>query len=149
MSDDKYIPIPEKLDYRTSDFYDMEEDFREEECTNLYSQYDDIHKRYTELSEIASGGMKKIYRAFDQKTGRYIAMARLKESTKEVSAPFLAEARLTAALHHPNIIKVHDIDYDDEKNPYFTMDLKLGDSLGDILGQQKKKQSYLHSKVFN
>ena len=130
----KFIPLPEELNYDVSDFYDMDEDLCNEQCTRLYEEYADIKKRYTEVTEIASGGMKEIYRAFDQKTGRYVAMAVLKKDMGEdTHGPFLAEARLTAVLHHPNIIKIHDIDFGADEKPYFTMDLKLGDSLADII----------------
>ena len=132
-----FIPIPDKMDYRTTDFYDLNEDIFEEQCTDLYRSFSEMSKRYTDVKEIASGGMKRIYRAYDQKTGRYVALARLHDSVEENSSSFLAEARLTAALQHPNIIKVHDIDYDDSKAPYFTMDLKLGDSLADIIKKLK------------
>lgn len=146
MSSDsnKYIPIPEDIDYRVSDFYDMDDDLRNEEATRLYQEYSTTSKRYTDISEIASGGMKKIYRAFDQKTSRYVALAELKDDMgEETHSPFLAEARLTAALHHPNIIKVHDIDFNESKTPYFTMDLKLGDSLSEIITKLKEdKQGY-------
>ena len=136
---DKYIPIPENIDYRVSDFYDMDEDLRNEEATRLYDEFSNSKKRYTDISEIASGGMKRIFRAFDQMTARYIAMAVLKEDMGDEShAPFLAEARLTAVLHHPNIIKIHDIDFNEEEKPYFTMDLKLGDSLAEIIRKIKE-----------
>jgi serine/threonine protein kinase len=136
IDSDKRIPIPKDLNYKTSDFYDMDEDLCNEECTRLYEEFADIKKRYTEASEIASGGMKRIFRAFDQKTGRYVAQAFLKENIgEEAHGPFLAEARLTAALHHPNIIKIHDVDFGDDEKPYFTMDLKLGDSLADIINK--------------
>ncbi|WDE96913.1 serine/threonine-protein kinase [Lentisphaera profundi] len=141
---DKFIAIPKNLDYRATDFYDLEEDERDTQCTQLYEEFADVNKRYTEVAEIASGGMKIISRAYDQKTGRYVAMASVKENLgKEPYGPFLAEARLTAALHHPNIIKVHDIDYRDDGSPYFTMDLKLGDSLNEILKKlQQGVESY-------
>lgn len=141
MSSDpeKYIPIPENIDYRVSDFYDMDEDLRNEEANRLYEEFSNTKKRYTDISEIASGGMKKIFRAFDQKTARYVAMAVLKDNMgEEAHAPFLAEARLTAALQHPNIIKIHDIDFNEEEKPYFTMDLKLGDSLAEIIRKTKE-----------
>ena len=131
-----FIDLPDELDYRSSSFYDLDDDVRSSECSNLYKKFTDLKSRYTEVEEIASGGMKRIYRAFDQKTGRYIALARLKEGmSAELHGSFIAEARLTAVLQHPNIIKVHEIGFDDEEQPYFTMDLKLGDSLADILGK--------------
>jgi len=138
---DKYISLPDEIDYRVSDFYDMDEDLRNEEATRLYDEFSNSKKRYTDVSEIASGGMKRIFRAFDQKTARYVAMAELKEDMNEDAyAPFLAEARLTAALHHPNIIKIHDIDFNEDEKPYFTMDLKLGDSLADIVRKLNENQ---------
>ena len=76
---EKFIPIPQNLDYRASDFYDMEEDEREIQSSQLYEEFSDVSKRYTELTEIASGGMKVISRAYDQKTGRYVAMAAVKD----------------------------------------------------------------------
>ncbi|MCM8537522.1 MAG: serine/threonine protein kinase [Lentisphaeraceae bacterium] len=138
----KFIPLPDELDYSVSDFYDMDEDLCNEQCTRLYEEYNDIKKRYTEVTEIASGGMKTIYRAFDQKTGRYVAVAVLKNDMgEETHGPFLAEARLTAVLHHPNIIKIHDIDFGEDEKPYFTMDLKLGDSLSDIIKKLEENVS--------
>lgn len=131
---DEFINIPDELDYRSSSFYELEEDIRSSECSNLYKTFTDLKSRYTEVEAIASGGMKKIYRAYDQKTGRFIALAKVKEDMSvEHYGPFIAEARLTAALQHPNIINIHEIGFDDQEEPYFTMDLKLGDSLADIL----------------
>jgi serine/threonine protein kinase len=141
---DQFIAIPENLDYRATDFYDMDEDERDVQSSQLYEEFSDVNKRYTEVTEIASGGMKIISRTYDQKTGRYVAMATVKENLgKDSYGPFLAEARLTAALHHPNIINVHDIGYLESGTPYFTMDLKLGDSLNDILRKlNEKSESY-------
>lgn len=144
---DQFIAIPENLDYRATDFYDMDEDERDVQSMQLYEDFSDLSKRYTELKEIASGGMKIISRAYDQKTGRYVAMATVKENLgKDSYGPFLAEARLTASLHHPNIINVHDIGYLDRGMPYFTMDLKLGDSLNDILRRlNEKSEAYVNT----
>jgi hypothetical protein len=47
--------------------------------------------------------------------------------------PFIREARLTALLEHPNVISVHDVGVDKEGQPYFTMDLKVGDGLDVVL----------------
>ena len=56
---ENFIPIPEKLHYNTSDFYDLDEDICNTQTTRLYEEFADMKKRYTEISEIASGGMKK------------------------------------------------------------------------------------------
>ena len=91
-------------------------------------------ERYSDRDLIATGGMKCIYRVFDKKTGRHVALAELKhDMAPRVYEAFLMEARLTGILEHPNIITIHDIGIYEDKKPYFTMELKIGDSLGEIL----------------
>ena len=88
-------------------------------------------ERYSDRELIATGGMKCIYRVFDKKTGRHVALAELKhDMASKVYEAFLMEARLTGILEHPNIITIHDIGIYEDKKPYFTMELKIGDSLG-------------------
>ena len=100
----------------------------------LYSEISSIDERYDERQEIARGGMKTIFKVLDRKTDRFIAMAELHEDASEESYEyFVREARLTANLEHPNIISVHDIGLLENSRPFFTMDLKVGDSLRVIL----------------
>jgi serine/threonine-protein kinase len=100
--------------------------------------------RYTDAEVLARGGMKKISRVFDTKTGRQVAMAELRANApSEMYEPFLREARLTALLEHPNIISVHDIGLSPAGLPFFTMDLKRGDSLADILKKNKMLREQL------
>ena len=105
-----------------------------EQSSPLYSELRDTGLRYTEKKALARGGMKSISRVFDKSTGRYLALAELHEGTpEELREPFIREARLTALLEHPNIISIHDIGINEEDEPFFTMDLKVGDTLGTIL----------------
>ena len=122
-------------DYRLDFYYD---DSNSEYNENLCSQLN-IHDRYSEFSEIASGGMKTIYRVFDSKTQRYVAYATLKKDADSDSKDlFIKEARLTAKLNHPNIIPIYNIGLDEKECPFFTMELKSGDSLQDIIGKIKE-----------
>ena len=79
--------------------------------------------------------MKTIIRATDRLTCRQIAIAKMK--TEEYSITdlkmFLHEARILARLNHPNIVPIHDIGIDENNQPYFTMKLLSGESLGVIL----------------
>ncbi|EDM24654.1 probable serine/threonine-protein kinase pknB, partial [Lentisphaera araneosa HTCC2155] len=88
-----------------------------------------------------------IKRAFDLSTSRYIAFAeRGKPNDKHLYEVFLREARLTALLEHPNIISIHDVGLNDLGQPYFTMDLKEGDSLGEIFKNlNTKDEEYLET----
>ena len=135
----KRIQDESQMEYRGNDFYDFDDDVDLLEFSPLYRELVDISEAYSDTSKIDAGGMKSIFKVFDKKTGRYLAMAKLHEgSPEEFYEPFIREARLTAALEHPNIIKVHEIGLDKNKAPFFTMDLKVGDSLSDIIGKLAK-----------
>ena len=98
--------------------------------------------RYNQGVLINQGGMKKIIKTTDALTGRPVAMACLHdpENPQKVER-FLREARLTAALEHPNIIPVYDIGLTDQGDPFFTMKLIGGRSLSSILKDLSKGES--------
>ncbi|MCM8531603.1 MAG: serine/threonine protein kinase [Lentisphaeraceae bacterium] len=114
---------------------------QEESSSPLYEEVLNIETRYTEKSPLAKGGMKTISKVYEVSTGRHVALAELHDDTpEELREPFIREARLTALLEHPNIISIHDIGVSESGNPYFTMDLKVGDTLAFIL--EKLKAGY-------
>ena len=96
-------------------------------------------ERYTQKELVATGGMKEIYKVFDTKLDRSIAMAQLiPDCNEELCESFLKEASLTASLEHPNIISVYDLGINDSHDPFFTMELKVGDSLDKIITAGKR-----------
>ena len=100
----------------------------------LYGQLCSLQERYGQAELIAVGGMKRILKVLDRHGNRHVAMARLHEDASDLLFdPFIREARLTALLEHPNVISVHDVGVDKEGQPYFTMDLKVGDGLDVVL----------------
>jgi len=133
-----------ELMYQFNDFCEESEKSLDEQepperpvCDSL-SEVDD---RYSGFTEIARGGMKRIYKVFDSKINRYVAYAKLHpNSPRELHDPFVREARLTALLEHPNIISVHDIGITDEDTPYFTMELKPGQSLAKLVSENMKEE---------
>ena len=135
------------MDYRGMDLYDLGEDIRTSECAALYKDYECLAKRYVDQVKVASGGMKTIWRTLDNKSSREVALAKLNDSLgEEFYSQFISEARLTASLQHPNIIKVHDIGFGDDQKPYFTMELKPGDSLREILKELANGSAQYSSK---
>jgi len=145
----KRIQNKSQMEYRGNDFYDCDDEVDILEFSPLYRELVDISETYSDITKIDEGGMKSIFKVFHKKTGRYLAMAKLHEdSPEEFYEPFIREARLTAALEHPNIIKVHEIGLDQNKAPFFTMDLKIGDSLSDIIGKLEKGEE-AYQKQYN
>ena len=123
-------------------FYDLakDSDFKPH---NLSSELAD-KERYSNFELIGTGGMKNVFKVSDARSKRQVAYAKLKDGyTEEQVNFFIREARLTAQLEHPNIISVYDIGLDESEEPYFTMELKVGETLSDILKNHEKPLTYL------
>lgn len=104
------------------------------ELLPIFSGLKPERMQYTEMVLLARGGMKTVMKVFDPKTARYVALAKLNpDSPDELYEPFLREARLTALLDHPNIITVYDIGLSNDSAPYFTMELKSGQHLDQMI----------------
>ena len=66
---------------------------------------------YEILAPLGAGGMGEVYRARDTKLGRDVAvkvLAKPLADDQESLARFEREARVVAALSHPNILAIHD-----------------------------------------
>src|ERR1700689_5929822 len=61
---------------------------------------------YEILGLIGAGGMGEVYKARDPRVGRDVA---IKISKEQFSERFEQEARVIAALNHPNICTLHDV----------------------------------------
>jgi serine/threonine protein kinase len=67
---------------------------------------------YEIQSPLGAGGMGEVYRAKDTRLGRDVAIKVLPEKLArdaERLQRFETEARVIAALNHPNILSIHDI----------------------------------------
>ena len=63
---------------------------------------------YEIVSFLAAGGMGAVYRASDPRTGRDVA---IKVSPQRWSKRFSDEVRAVAALNHPNVCTLYDVDW--------------------------------------
>lgn len=103
-----------------------------ESLSPSFVQLSKRQQRYSEKKLIGEGALKRVYSAWDYHTQRTVAYAELKaERGLEFYDLFVHEAWLVSSLSHPNIIKVHDAGVASDGRPYFTMDLKSGESLSD------------------
>lgn len=110
----------------------------------LQSQSD----RYGEKEFAGQGGMKKIYRVLDKLTDRHVAMAELvHENDPREQECFLREARLTAALEHPNIMPIYDLGSNQNNLPFFTMKYTGDRNLYRLL-KDPKSTSFTEGSLF-
>lgn len=133
------------------DIYDIALNDDEDHQQDQFPQcYELTHEKSSyELKELlGQGGMKSVYKAYDKKCQRDIAYAQLRDSSqREKYESFLREARLTAKLKHPNIIKIYDIGISEEGYPYFTMELKSGEPLSYYCDAENKKELDMDQKL--
>ena len=92
---------------------------------------------YEILDAIGAGGMGEVYRARDTKLGREVAIKVLPEAFARDSARmarFSREAKLLAALDHPNIASIYGIE-DSGDTRALVMQLAAGETLADRVRQ--------------
>ena len=84
---------------------------------------------YRVIRRIGTGGMSEVYEVEHRQLGVHYALKTFTLSHGSVELlkkRFLAEGKVLSRLKHPNIIHVHDLDFDVVTGtPYFVMDLVL------------------------
>src|SRR5580658_4713708 len=86
---------------------------------------------YTIQSLLGSGGMGEVYRAWDSRLNRVVAIKILPASYSadaDRMQRFTQEARSAAALNHPNILSIFDIG-EERGSPYIVSELLEGQTL--------------------
>lgn len=125
-----------------SEFYNADEsNLNDEEkrfISPIYHSLIDSSKHYIEESFLRAGGEKSIYKVYDSAADRFVAMAKsINASLDSEKEHFLREARLTAALQHPNIISIYDMGIDSNNEAYFIMELLQGKTLKEVFNERK------------
>ncbi len=95
--------------------------------------------RYAVEREIGSGGMATVYLAHDVKHHRQVALKVLLPELAAVLGAdrFLNEIRVTANLHHPNIVQLYDSGEADG-DLYYVMPFVEGESLRDKIDRERQ-----------
>src|ERR1041385_4662971 len=86
---------------------------------------------YKILEKLGEGGMGVVYKAQDLRLDRPVAIKFLPphlSASQENKARFMQEARATAALNHPNILNVFEVD-EQESGTFFVMEFIDGKTL--------------------
>ena len=105
--------------------------------SNLNGQY---LGRYHLIEQLGEGGMAIVYRAFDTRLEREVAVKIIRQSAfppemmEGVLKRFEREAKSLARLSHPNIVKVHDFGEHDG-SPFLVLEYLPGGTLKEKLGK--------------
>jgi predicted ATPase len=102
--------------------------------------------RHEIRTRLGAGGMGEVYRAYDTRLERDVAIKVLGRRVQEKPGAlqrFEQEARAASALNHPNIITVYDIG-EEASCPYIVMELVEGSSLRQMLGAPWPLDLILH-----
>jgi hypothetical protein len=83
---------------------------------------------YRDLTLIGTGGHGRVFRAFDDRLQRWVALKLLKVGGAELH---LQEARAQARVEHPNICKVYEVG-EDPTRPFIALQLVAGRTLADF-----------------
>jgi serine/threonine protein kinase/Flp pilus assembly protein TadD len=94
--------------------------------------------RYRLSARIATGGMAEVYlgRRIDEdgSRGPAVAVKRLLPhmlADRRIVQMFLNEARITAQIHHPNVISIHELGVEGQE-PFIVMELLEGRSFAEL-----------------
>jgi len=93
----------------------------------------DPDERFSTLDLIGRGGMGEVWRAWDPRLQRTVAMKKLRAHQTN-SLRFLKEAQITGALQHPGVLPVYEVGTDARGDLYFAMREVKGRSLAALVG---------------
>lgn len=102
--------------------------------------------KYRMLERLGRGGMGEVWKARDTQLQRYVAIKLLHadlQANPDFVTHFMREAQFVAALHHPNIVQVHDFQLTGNQGSsikaYMVMDYIEGGTLADYIRGTSRK----------
>ncbi|MHB8627831.1 MAG: protein kinase domain-containing protein [Aggregatilineales bacterium] len=111
--------------------------------------------RYDIRERIGRGGMATVYKAWDMNLDRWVAVKVLHDHLAEdadFQQRFEREAKLIAALSHPNVVQIYDFDQAERNGQpvyYMVMALIAGPTLRDVMERQHAKGERLSLSEIN
>ncbi len=94
---------------------------------------------YQVLSLLGSGGMGVVYKAFDVRLERMVALKFLSHDLgldDEAVARFVQEAKVASALDHPNVATIYELNYTSAGHPFIAMAYYQGESLEKMIARE-------------
>ena len=93
---------------------------------------------YKVLGEIGIGGMGVVYKGYDARLERYVAIKRIPAHlhyNEAIKQRFLTEARAASRLDHPNICVIYDFAESEDGSTFLTMAYYEGETLAERMMQ--------------
>ncbi|HEX2730938.1 MAG TPA: serine/threonine-protein kinase [Polyangiaceae bacterium] len=100
-----------------------------------------INAKYRIVRLIGDGGMGSVYEARHEVLGHRVALKFLHPeiaSQPALSQRFLQEARLSAAIDNPHIVRVTDVDTSADGGAFLVMELLQGESLQSLISRERR-----------
>ncbi len=97
-----------------------------------------MEDRYEIRGKIGQGGLGAVYRGYDTRMNREVAIKRISVTNddpslqEESTRQLIKEAGALASLQHPHIVTVYDVG-SDEDGPYVVMELISGKTLDELI----------------
>jgi len=97
-----------------------------------------MEERYEIRGKIGQGGLGAVYRGYDNRMNREVAIKRIttagddSDLQEESTRQLIKEAGALASLQHPHIVTVYDVG-SDEDGPYVVMELISGNTLDELI----------------
>jgi serine/threonine-protein kinase len=92
-----------------------------------------IAGRYEVVRSIGSGSWGHVVEAIDSVLGRRVALKILRDRSADTRRRFLREARIVAAVSHPNVLTLHDVGRTESGDPFLVTELVDGEDLAEKL----------------
>jgi len=107
-------------------------------------------QRYTLRRLHATGGIGRVWLAYDSDLGREVALKELRPERSQnqgFSNRFLHEAQITGQLEHPGIVPVYELTRrSDDRQPFYTMRFIKGRTLSDAIRAYHDKRVAGHAE---
>jgi len=88
--------------------------------------------RYRIEKQIGSGGGGQVFKAWDEKLERDVAVKRIDRSVLPDGRSAAEEALHLSSLHHPNIVTIHDF-VEDAEGHFVVLEYVKGETLADVI----------------
>lgn len=104
--------------------------------------------RFQIVALLGSGGAGKVYKAVDTTLDKTVAIKTLHSNNAADALRFQREAKLAAALKHPNVMQVYDFGVTQDEEPYLVLEYVEGQSLAERLESKQPIPLAVALKIF-